>query len=73
MQQLDWISPKQAAQKWGITLRHVQFLCFHGKIKGVVRMGKMWLIPQDALKPIDGRTLAAKHQKQENQTNNNKK
>ena len=31
-------------------------MCQHGKIKGVIRKGRAWLIPTDAKKPIDGRT-----------------
>ena len=58
--QLDWITPMQAAEKWGITERQVQSLCSQGKISGVVRISKIWLIPRDADRPIDGRTKQAK-------------
>jgi excisionase family DNA binding protein len=58
--ELDWISPKQAAEKWGITERQVQSLCTRGKISDAVRLGRSWLIPKSAPKPIDGRTKAAK-------------
>ena len=54
--ELDWISPKQAADKWDLTERQVQANCANGRIKGVVRLGRSWLIPKDAEKPIDGRT-----------------
>ena len=60
---LEWISPQQAAEKWGITLRQAQSLCSRGKIQGVVRLGHAWLIPKDAPRPIDGRTKAAKQAK----------
>jgi len=53
---LEWISPKQAAEKWGISERRVQALCASGKIKGVTRFTeRTWLIPRDSLKPEDGR------------------
>ena len=58
---LDWISPKDAAAKWGITLRQVQSLCSRGKIKDATRIGREWLIPKDAPKPIDGRTKESKN------------
>ena len=53
--ELDWISPSQASKKWGITERQVQSLCKQGKIKNVVKLGRSWLIPKAAPKPIDGR------------------
>ncbi|MCL2873664.1 MAG: helix-turn-helix domain-containing protein [Defluviitaleaceae bacterium] len=51
----DWITPEEAAQKWGIKARQVQALCSQGKIPGVVRLSRAWLIPKDAVKPRDGR------------------
>ena len=58
--ELDWITSRQAAKQWGITERQVQSLCSTGKIKGVVRLGHVWLIPKSTSKPIDGRTRVAK-------------
>jgi hypothetical protein len=52
---LDWITARQAAEKWGITTRRVQALCINGQIEGVTRLDKVWLIPHDAPKPSDGR------------------
>jgi len=63
--ELEWITPLQASEKWGITERQVQSMCSHGKIRGVVRLSKVWLIPKDAQRPIDGRTKVAKELKQE--------
>ena len=60
--ELDWITPLQASEKWGITERQVQSLCSQGKIYGAVRLSKLWLIPKDAPKPLDGRTKIAKQQ-----------
>jgi len=58
--ELDWITPQQAAEQWGITDRRVQALCVNGQIKGAVRLGRGWLIPKNTPKPLDGRTKAAK-------------
>ena len=60
---LDWISPLQASEAWGITERQVQSLCKNGKIEGVVKWGRSWLIPKDAPRPLDGRKKAVKQQK----------
>ena len=45
------------AEQWGISERRVRILCQQGKITGVIRRGRTWLIPSNEEKPIDGRTL----------------
>ena len=62
---LDWITPLQASEKWGITERQVQAMCKSGKIAGTLRLSKVWLIPKDAQRPLDGRTKTAKQQKEQ--------
>ncbi len=52
---LEYISAPEAAKKWGISERRVQKLCEEGRITGVVKFSRMWLIPKDAEKPVDGR------------------
>jgi hypothetical protein len=52
---LDWITPQQASEKWGITVRRVQALCSNGQVDNIVKLGRVWLIPKNAPKPIDGR------------------
>jgi hypothetical protein len=51
----DWITPQQAAERWGITERRVQALCANGQVEGVIRLKGGWFIPKDSLKPADGR------------------
>ena len=53
--EFDWISLEQAAEKWDISDRRVQYLCANGQIDGVVRLGRSWLIPKIAPKHSDGR------------------
>jgi len=53
--ELDWITPQQAAEKWGLGDRRVQTMCANGEIAGVIKLGRVWLIPKDAPKPADGR------------------
>ncbi|MCL2398376.1 MAG: helix-turn-helix domain-containing protein [Defluviitaleaceae bacterium] len=60
---MDWITPKEVGDKWGIKERRVQIMCSRGQIPGVVRKGRMWLIPKDTPKPIDGRTKAGRELK----------
>lgn len=52
---MDYITTKEAAEKWGLTERRVQVLCRQEKIAGVLRLGWAWAIPKDADKPVDGR------------------
>jgi len=40
---VDYITPKEASLKWGISERRIQKLCEEGRIDGVVRFGKVWL------------------------------
>ena len=58
--QIEWISPEEAAQQWGVKARQVQALCVAGQVDGAVKWGRVWLIPKGTPKPIDGRTKAAK-------------
>ncbi|MGF7142793.1 excisionase family DNA binding protein [Anaerotaenia torta] len=52
---MDYIMPKEAAKKWGISERRVQKLCEEGRIPGVVLFGRSWAIPKNAEKPKDSR------------------
>ena len=53
---MEYKSVAQIAEQWGISDRRVRILCQQGKIDGVIRKGRTWLVPADAEKPIDGRT-----------------
>ena len=46
-----YISVKEAAEKWKISDRLVRRYCTQGRIEGLMRQGKTWLIPEDAEKP----------------------
>lgn len=52
---MDFISAPEAAKKWGISERRVQKLCEENRIQGIAKFSRMWLIPKDADKPVDGR------------------
>lgn len=54
---MDYLKVKQVAEQWGISDRRVRVLCEQGKIEGVIRQGRAYLIPACAVKPVDGRTL----------------
>ena len=49
---------------WGISDRRVQELCAKGRMPGAQRLvEKIWVIPKNTPKPVDGRTKAAKSEK----------
>lgn len=52
---LEYISVPETAKKWGISERRVQKLCEENRIPGIAKFSRMWLIPKDAEKPVDGR------------------
>ena len=54
---MQFMSVMEASKKWGISDRRVRILCREGKIEGVIRQGRAYRIPADAIKPVDGRTV----------------
>lgn len=48
---MEYITVKEAAEKWGVTPRRVQVLCSQEKIKGAYRFGRSWMIPVRAVLP----------------------
>ena len=52
----NYLKVSEAAQQWGISARRVRVLCAEGRIAGVVRKGNLYLIPSDALRPVDARS-----------------
>ncbi|KXL52243.1 hypothetical protein CLNEO_24080 [Anaerotignum neopropionicum] len=52
---MDYITAKEAAQKWGVSRRAIAYHLKVGRIPGAVKKGKLWLIPVDAERPADKR------------------
>lgn len=48
---MEYKNVSEMAVKWGVSERSVRNYCASGKIPGAVLSGKMWLIPEDAVKP----------------------
>lgn len=63
---MEYVTPKDKAAEWGITQRRVEILCDNGRISGAYRLGRVWAIPKNAEKPMDGRTKIAKQEQQGN-------
>lgn len=52
---MNYIKVSEAAEKWGISARRARILCAEGKVEGVIRKGKLYMVPENAIKPLDGR------------------
>ena len=54
---IEYITTKEASEKWKISRRRVNTLCQERKIPNVARVGNMWLISSDSSNPSDGRSF----------------
>ena len=52
---MSYMDVKTAADRWELTERRITTLCRDGRIAGAKKEGGLWLIPDDAEKPVDGR------------------
>ena len=50
---MEFLTTKQAAELWGISARRGSLLGAQGRIPGSVKVGKTWLLPPDAKKPLE--------------------
>lgn len=50
---MEYITAREAAQRWKISERLAQQYCTEGRIQGAVKFGNAWAIPADALKPTE--------------------
>lgn len=57
---MGFISASQAAKKWNISQRRVQVLCSENRIEGAFKVGEVWVIPDNATKPLDYRKKSNK-------------
>ena len=63
---MEYISAREAADKWGISQRRVAVLCSENRINNATMVGNMWIIPATAEKPIDARSI--RYNKKEEKT-----
>lgn len=52
---MDYLTVRQTAEKWGVSIRLVQKLLKDNRISGAIQPARDWLIPKDAVKPRDTR------------------
>ena len=47
----DFMTTKEVAEKWNISVCQAQNHCKNGRIKGVLCTGANYLVPKDTMKP----------------------
>lgn len=58
---MDYLSAKQTAQKWGVSIQRIQVICKQGRVPGAFIVGNSWAIPADAQKPKDERIKSGRY------------
>ena len=48
---IGYIQAEEAAKRWDISKRQIQYICKSGRIEGAVKFGNTWAIPENAAKP----------------------
>lgn len=54
---MEFMTTKEAVQKWNISERRIRKLLQDGRIEGAVKVGNNWNIPINANKPADKRSM----------------
>ncbi len=49
---MKYITASEAATKWELSERSVRNYCAEGRVAGAILLGKTWMIPEDAQKPM---------------------
>lgn len=57
---MNYMTTKEVAEKWSVSDRRVLQYCTSGRIIGAQKIGNLWLIPKNAVKPEDMRTKKSK-------------
>ena len=58
---MNYMTIKEAVEKWKISERRIQELCVLDRVPGVTKFGRAWAIPVDAEKPVDQRVKSGKY------------
>ena len=58
---MEYMTIKEAAEKWGLSVRRMQTICNEGLVPGVIKFGREWAIPNNAEKPLDKRIKSGKY------------
>ena len=56
-----YVTANEMAERWDLSPRRVQIMCANGEIKGAVKFGRSWAIPDDTERPSDGRVTTGEY------------
>ena len=54
---MEYMTTREAKKSWNISERRIRQLLQEGRIEGAVKVGSIWNIPKDAIKPTDKRIV----------------
>ena len=57
----EYMTAQETAEKWNVSLRWVQRLCKENRVEGALSINRVWLIPQNTVKPDDARKKKKKN------------
>jgi len=57
---MKYLTTKEVASKWNVNDRRVRVLCEEGRVESAFKVGKTWMIAEDASKPYDARETLKK-------------
>jgi hypothetical protein len=50
---MEYFTTTEISEKWKVSARRIAILCEQNRVNGVIKKGKTWLIPVEAIKPED--------------------
>lgn len=60
---MEYMTVREASEKWGLSTRRIQTMCNEDRIIGAVRFSGVWAIPGKTEKPIDHRIKTGRYVK----------
>jgi len=57
---MKYLTTKEVASKWNVNDRRVRALCEENRVDSAFKVGKTWMIAEDASKPYDARKTIKK-------------
>ena len=58
---IEYMTLRVTSEKWGISTRRINTLCSDGRIPDATKLGNMWVIPRDSIKPKDERIKSGRY------------
>jgi len=68
---MKYLTTTEIGKLWNLSARRVGILCAEGRISDVQKTGNTWLIPENAVKPIDARIKSGRYIKMKQEVNAN--